>query len=65
MIPAAKVGREWRFSHRRLLAWVEAGGYLSETLVDRGMVAIVEGRLAEDGEEPDLPWEQVKAELGL
>ena len=25
-VPAAKVGREWRFSKRQLMAWLEEGG---------------------------------------
>jgi excisionase family DNA binding protein len=62
MLPAAKVGREWRFSRRQLLAWIEAGGTLSEELVDRGLAAIVADQLAQ-GPEEDIPWEQVKSEL--
>jgi excisionase family DNA binding protein len=65
MIPAAKVGREWRFSHRQLLAWIEAGGYLSEELVERGIEAVVADRLAQDADQPSIPWEQIEAELGL
>ena len=65
MLPAAKVGREWRFSHRKLLAWIEAGGLLSETLVDRGLEAIMAEREAVETDEDDLPWEDVRAELSL
>ena len=65
MIPAAKVGREWRFSRRRLLAWVEAGGYMSEALVDRGLEAVMLERDAVETDEDNLAWEDVKAELGL
>ena len=38
---------------------------MSETLVDMGMVAVIEQREAEEGDLDDIPWEQVKAELGL
>jgi excisionase family DNA binding protein len=64
LLPAAKVGREWRFSRRQLLAWIEAGGLLSEELVDRGIAAVAAERAATEPDE-DIPWVQVKAELDL
>ena len=65
LMPAGKVGREWRFSRRQLLAWIEAGGVLSEELVDQGLLdAILESKATEPAEDA-LPWAQVKADLGL
>lgn len=63
LMPAAKVGREWRFSRRQLLAWIEAGGVLSEELVDQGMIAVVEERMAREDEARVVPWEEAEAAL--
>ena len=64
MIPAAKIGREWRFSRRQLLEWVERQA-IPEELVDEGSMAVVAERIADPDDQEDIPWEQVKAELGL
>lgn len=37
-IPAAKLGREWRFSRRQLLAFVEAGGTIPTKVETRTVV---------------------------
>lgn len=66
-MPAAKVGREWRFSRRQLIAWIEEGGILSEDLVDQGL-AIAVDEAVEDvkaGREKLVSWEEAKAALGL
>ena len=36
-LPAAKLGREWRFRRADLDAWLAAGGDRYEALVDEGM----------------------------
>ena len=62
-IPAAKVGRHWRFRKKDLDEWLDNGGDLHEPIVDRYLVELAEERAAA-GEEM-IPWEQVKEELGL
>ena len=64
-MPAAKVGREWRFSRRQLLEWIERGGTIPEDLVDQGIIAVVAERKAQTHDEDLIPWEQAKAALGL
>ena len=63
-LPAAKVGRGWRFSEEVLKRWIEAGGTLRERLEDEG-IAIV---LAERKAKPNPRWtslEDVERGLGL
>jgi len=64
VIPAAKIGREWRFSRRQLVEWIEAGGVLPEPDVDRWLVEVSEERAATTAPEHLIPIEQVKAEMG-
>jgi excisionase family DNA binding protein len=66
-IPAAKIGRAWRFRRKELDEWVGAGGDIPEELVDWAFTELVKERMAEaerTGEKP-IPWEQVKKDLGL
>jgi excisionase family DNA binding protein len=63
-IPAAKIGREWRFSRRQLLEWVERQA-IPEELVDEGIMAVVAEQMADEGDDDWIPWEEVKASLGL
>jgi len=63
LIPAAKVGREWRFSRRQLLEWIEDGGTIAEEVVDQGIIAVVEERMAREDEARVLPWEEAEAAL--
>ena len=37
LVPAAKLGREWRFRRADLDAWLAAGGNRYEALVEEGM----------------------------
>lgn len=63
-IPAAKLGREWRFRRSDLDAWLVAGGDRYEMMVNEGMdLEREERRKADTGER--IPWEQVKEQLGL
>jgi excisionase family DNA binding protein len=64
VLPGVKLGREWRFSRRQLLRWVEDEG-LPEDLVEAGLVDLVEERRAATREEDFVPWDEVKRELGL
>ena len=61
-IPAAKVGRRWRFRRTDLDEWLDNGDNLDEPEVDEYLVRLAEERAA-SGEEL-IAWEQVKAELG-
>jgi excisionase family DNA binding protein len=66
-VPAARVGRRWKFSRRQLLAWVEEGGERYERLVDEGLkraaeeaaVAVAEGR------SKLVPMAEARKRLGL
>ena len=63
-IPAAKIGRAWRFRRKDLEEWVGAGGDISEEQVDWALTELVKERMAD----PNDGWvslEQVKKELGL
>lgn len=66
-VPAAKIGRAWRFRKRDLDAWLDAGGDLPEELVDWALVELAKERIAEaerTGEKP-IPLEEVLREYGL
>ena len=63
-LPGHQLGREWRFSRRRLLRWVEEEP-ISEEFVDLALQAMAEERIAEAGEEDGLPWDEVERRLGL
>jgi len=62
-IPAARVGRRWKFSRRQLLQWLEQGGNRYEELVDQGLLEATREALAEGGD--DVPLPEVKRRLGL
>ncbi|MBU0607906.1 MAG: helix-turn-helix domain-containing protein [Armatimonadetes bacterium] len=66
-IPAAKVGRAWRFRRKDLDEWVGEGGDISEEQVDWAFTQLVKERMAEAKRtgEKGIPWEQVKRDLGL
>lgn len=63
-IPAAKVGREWRFSRAQVLAWVERGGDMPQELEDWALTELVKERRARDADHR-VPWKEVKARLGV
>jgi excisionase family DNA binding protein len=60
-VPAARMGRRWKFSRRQLLEWIEAGGRRYEELVDEGLRQATQDAFAEDGE--DVPLAEVRARL--
>ena len=66
-IPAAKIGRAWRFQKRDLDSWLDAGGDLPEELVDWALVELAKERMAEAEKtgEKAIPWEQVRKDYGL
>jgi excisionase family DNA binding protein len=59
-IPAAKVGRQWRFSKVQLLAWIEQGAELPRELEDWALVQIAEERLTDPAREV-RPWDEFVA----
>lgn len=63
VLPAAKIGRVWRFRKADLDAWLVAGGTLSAE--DRYLARELARRAADPGNAQPIPWEQVKRELGL
>jgi len=63
-IPAAKIGRQWRFDKAALRRWLADGGEYEDG-VDRGILAVAEERAADPEDQEDVPWENVKAALNL
>lgn len=66
-IPAARIGRRWKFSKRQLLEWLEEGGERYEALVDQGLLEATEETMADvaAGREKLVPWAEAKKRLGL
>jgi len=66
-IPAARVGRRWKFSKRQLLAWLEHGGSRDDRLVDQGLLdATLEAMTnVEAGRDRMVSLAEVKERLGL
>jgi len=62
-LPAAKVGRRWRFDRAALAKWVAEGGSRYEDVVDAGLADLARERM-EDGE-PTLTLEETRKALGL
>lgn len=63
-IPAAKIGRAWRFRKADLDAWLSRGGTRYEDLVERGLLQATMEAIAD----PDKRWytlEEAKRALGL
>lgn len=63
LIPAAKLGRQWRFRKSDLDAWLAAGGDLHEQLVNEGMsLELAERRRRDDGAR--VPLNAIRARYG-
>jgi excisionase family DNA binding protein len=62
-LPAARVGRRWRFHKTTLEQWLAQGGSDYEKIVDAGLLEATREAFAEEG--PDVPLAEVKARLGL
>ena len=62
-MPAMKIGREWRFSQRQLLAWIEDASWPPEELVDLALVALAEERMAAATDEDFVDWEEAEVIL--
>ena len=59
-LPAARVGRAWRFSRRLLLHWIE-GESFTEEMVEAGMVEVIKERMAAGARE--IPLAEVEERL--
>ena len=59
-LPAARIGRTWRFSRRLLLEWIEAAS-IPEAMVEAGMVEAIRERMAAEGRE--IPLAEVEERL--
>lgn len=64
-VPAAKVGRRWRFRKADLDEWLARGGELEEQLVDAGMTTLRAARMADPVSRKTRPLEEVLDERGL
>ena len=64
-IPAAKIGREWRFRRADLDAWLAGGGTLREQMEDEGIAIIVAERKSDPANWVFRPVEEVLRERGL
>ncbi len=62
-MPATKIGREWRFSQRQLLKWIEDASWAPEELVDLGVLKAVLESMATEPAEDALSWDEAMAEL--
>jgi len=64
-IPAAKVGRAWRFRKSEIDEWLHYGGEVYEQQLDEGLAIIVKERMAANKGRKGKPLEQFMAERGL
>lgn len=64
-IPAAKIGRGWRFVKSELDEWLRYGGDIYERQVDKGIALVMEERIAANKGRKGKPLEQFLAERGL
>jgi excisionase family DNA binding protein len=64
-IPAARIGREWRFSRRLLLKWVEQGGDRYEAMVERGLLRATIEAMEDPANQQPVPWDEARKDVGL
>ncbi len=62
-LPAAKLGRNWRFRKTDIDDWLETGGSAYEKQVDEGLAAVTRERMQTAREEDLVDWEEAKANL--
>jgi excisionase family DNA binding protein len=62
-VPVSRLGRAYRFRKVTLDQWLEDGGTDFEALVDEGLAAVTNERMAAGGR--TIPLADVKARLGL
>jgi excisionase family DNA binding protein len=64
-IPAAKVGRAWRFCRKDIDEWLHYGGDMYERQVDEGVALVMEERMAANKGHKGKSLGQFLAERGL
>jgi excisionase family DNA binding protein len=62
-LPAARMGRRWRFQKSALDQWLADGGGDYEKIVDQGLLEATREAFAEEGD--DIPFAQVQVRYGL
>lgn len=62
---ASRVGRRWRIRQKDLNEWVEQDDSWYERMVDKGLAEAVAEAKADPANRETIPWEEVKAKLGL
>ena len=62
-LPAAKLGRNWRFRKADIDDWLETGGSAYEKQVDKWLAAVTRERMQTAREEDLVDWEEAKASL--
>jgi len=61
-VPAAKVGRAWRFRKAELDEWLHYGGEVYERQVDEGLAIVMAERMAATKDRKGKPLDQFLAE---
>jgi excisionase family DNA binding protein len=66
-LPAARMGRRWRFQKSALDQWLADGGSDYEKIVDQGLLEATEEAMAAvaEGREKLVPWSEAKKRLGV
>jgi len=64
-VPAAKVGRAWRFLKADLDEWLHYGGEVYERQVDRGIALAMEEAAANPANHKGKPLDEFLRERGL
>ena len=65
LLPAAKLGREWRFRKADLDAWLSAGGTARERLEDEGIAIVMAERMADPANHKFTSLAEFRRERGL
>ncbi|MBU0606407.1 MAG: helix-turn-helix domain-containing protein [Armatimonadetes bacterium] len=64
-LPAAKLGREWRFNRTELNAWLADGGDSEEAAFNEAFDREYARRKADPANQRTRPLDEVLAEMGL
>ena len=64
-IPAAKIGRSWRFRKPELDAWLSVGGDRYERMVDEGLGIVMQERMADRANAKGTSLDDFLRERGL
>ena len=64
-LPAAKIGRQWRFDVDELREWLRNGGTASERAVDAGLARATAEAISDPGSQQGRPLRDYRREQGL